>query len=163
MTSSYLTWKGEFGSIVVTNLLGNFFIHHDAPHEMHPYFAKSLNSPIVQRTFHFPFGIQTFLVLFMLEMISFGTQKRLTPLLACLFTLMTTTLSFFFFKRDRVWMPSCPPCWCRYWRACLFAFCFSISSLLLPHSSPYTHRTCGLPCGTRSKPRFVLHQASSLP
>ena len=44
-----------------------------------------------------PFGIQTFLVLFMLEMISFGTQKRLTPLLVCLFTLMATTLSFFFF------------------------------------------------------------------
>ena len=43
--SSYLTWEGEFGSIVFTNPLGNDFVHHDAPHEMHPYFAKSLNSP----------------------------------------------------------------------------------------------------------------------
>ena len=45
MTSSYLTWEGEFGSIVFTNPLGNDFVHHDAPHEMHPYFAKSPNSP----------------------------------------------------------------------------------------------------------------------
>ena len=45
MTSSYLTWEGEFGSIVFTNLLGNDFVHHDAPHEMHSNFAKSPNSP----------------------------------------------------------------------------------------------------------------------
>ena len=45
MTSSYLTWEGEFGSIVFTNPLGNDFVHHDAPHEMHPNFAKSPNSP----------------------------------------------------------------------------------------------------------------------
>ena len=45
MTSSYLTWEGEFGFIVFTNLLGNDFVHHDAPHEMHQNFAKSPNSP----------------------------------------------------------------------------------------------------------------------
>ena len=44
MTSSYLTWEGEFGFIVFTNLLGNDFVHHDAPHVMHPNFAKSPNS-----------------------------------------------------------------------------------------------------------------------
>ena len=43
--SSYLTLEGEFGSIVFTNPLGNDFVHQDAPHEMHQFFAKSLNSP----------------------------------------------------------------------------------------------------------------------
>ena len=33
--SSYLTWEGEFGSIVFTNPLGNDLVHHDAPYEMH--------------------------------------------------------------------------------------------------------------------------------
>ena len=42
--SSYLTWGGEFGSIVFTNPLGNYFDHHDAPHERHPNYAKSPNS-----------------------------------------------------------------------------------------------------------------------
>ena len=44
MTSSYLTWEGEFGSIVFTNPLGNDFVDHDAPHEIHTYFVKSPNS-----------------------------------------------------------------------------------------------------------------------
>ena len=44
--------------------------------------------------------------------------------------------------------------------ACLlFVFLFL---LFLPHASPCTHRTCGLPCGTSSKPWFLPHQASSL-
>ena len=34
MTSSYLTWEGEIGSIVFTNLLGNDFVHHDAPYDL---------------------------------------------------------------------------------------------------------------------------------
>ena len=44
MTSNYLTWEGEFGSIVFTNPLDKDIVHHDAPHEMHPNFAKSPNS-----------------------------------------------------------------------------------------------------------------------
>ena len=55
MITSYLTWEGEFGSIVFTNLLGNDFVHHDAPHEMHPYFVKSPNSPISPTDFSLPF------------------------------------------------------------------------------------------------------------
>jgi hypothetical protein len=43
--------------------------------------------------------MQTFLVLFMVEIISFGTQMRLAsfPLLACLLALIAITLPFFFF------------------------------------------------------------------
>ena len=119
--SSYLIWERKFGSIVFTNPLGNDFVQNDAPHEMHPYFCQISKFPKVHRTSYFPFSIQTFLVLFMLEMISFGTQKCLTPLLACLFTLMATTLSFFFFFNKYGVEAFCPPCWCRCWRACLFA------------------------------------------
>ena len=42
---SYLTWEVEFGSIIFTNALGNDMIQCDAPHKMHPNFAKSPNSP----------------------------------------------------------------------------------------------------------------------
>ena len=128
---------------------------------MHPKLYQVSKFPDVHWTSHFPFGIQTFLVLFHVGNDFFGTQKLLTSLLACLFTLMATTLSFFSSSKDKVWRPSCPPYWCRCWRACLSTF--SLSSFLLPHFSPCTHRTCDHPCGTRSKPRFVLHQASSLP
>jgi hypothetical protein len=67
---------------------------------MHPNLAKSPNSPY-NWTFQLPLGIQTFFVLFMIEIICFGTKIHLPPLvLACLFTLMATTLAFFlFFKR----------------------------------------------------------------
>jgi hypothetical protein len=43
--------------------------------------------------------IQTFLVIFMVEIISFGTQMRLAPfpLLACLLALIAITFPFFFF------------------------------------------------------------------
>ena len=68
---------------------------------------------------------------------------------------------FLLLLTSMVWRPPCPPSWFRCWRACLFAS--SLSSLFLPHFSPCTHRTCDLPCGTHSKPWFVLHQASSLP
>jgi hypothetical protein len=46
--------------------------------------------PEVLWTFHFPLGIQTFLLLFMVEIISFGTQMRLSPfpLLAYLLALI---------------------------------------------------------------------------
>ena len=132
---------------------------------MHPvkctHTLPSLQIPRSSLDFLLPLQDPNLLGLFMLEMISFGTQMHLVLLLACLFTLMATTLSFFFFKRDKVWRPFCPPCWCKCWRTCLFAF--SVSSLFLPHSSPCTHRTYGLPCGIHSKPWFVLHQASSLP
>ena len=53
--SSYLTWEGEFGSIVFTNPLGNYLDHHDAPHEMHPNFAKFPNSPLDPTDFSLPF------------------------------------------------------------------------------------------------------------
>jgi hypothetical protein len=48
---------------------------------------------------HFPFGIKTFLVLFMVEIISFGTQMRLAPfpLLACLLALIAITFTLFLF------------------------------------------------------------------
>jgi hypothetical protein len=54
---------------------------------------------MVLRTPHFPFEIQTFLELFMVEIISFGTQMRLAPfpLLACLLALIPITFPFFFF------------------------------------------------------------------
>ena len=84
------------------------------------------------------------------------------PIIFCLFTLMATTLSFSSSREIR--------CGCLFVHlvgvgvgelACfLFVFLFLLSS---PHSSSCTHRTCGLPCGIRSKPWFVLHQASSLP
>jgi hypothetical protein len=53
----------------------------------------------VLQTPHFPFGIQTFLVLFMVEIISFFTQMRLAPfpLLASLLALIAITFPFFFF------------------------------------------------------------------
>jgi hypothetical protein len=56
-------------------------------------------SPEVIRTSHFPLGTQTFLMLFMVDIISFITQMHLTPfpLLACLLALMYITFSFFFF------------------------------------------------------------------
>jgi hypothetical protein len=59
----------------------------------------SLQFPAVLRTPHFPFGIQTFLVLFMVEIISFGTEMHLAPftLLACLLALIAITFPFFFF------------------------------------------------------------------
>jgi hypothetical protein len=59
----------------------------------------SLQIPEVLQTPHFPFGIQTFLVLLMVEIISFGTQMRLAPfpLLACLLALIAITFPFFFF------------------------------------------------------------------
>jgi hypothetical protein len=59
----------------------------------------SLQILVVLRTNHFPFGIQTFLVLFMVEIISFDTQMRLAPflLLACLLALISITFPFFFF------------------------------------------------------------------
>jgi hypothetical protein len=51
------------------------------------------------RTSHFPLGIQTFLVLFMVEIISFSTQMRLAPfpMLACLLDLISITFPFFLF------------------------------------------------------------------
>jgi hypothetical protein len=52
-------------------------------------------------TSNFLFGIQCFLALLMVEIISFGTQICLPPfMLACFFTLMATTLSFFFIFRS---------------------------------------------------------------
>ena len=54
MTSSYLTWEGEIGSIVLTNLLGNDFVHHDAPHEMHQT-LPSLQIPRRPTDFSLPF------------------------------------------------------------------------------------------------------------
>ena len=55
--------------------------------------------PEVLRTSHFLLGTQTYLVLFMVEIISFGTLMRLAlfPLLACFLALMATTFLFFFF------------------------------------------------------------------
>jgi hypothetical protein len=55
--------------------------------------------PEVLRTSHFPLGTQTFLVLFMVEIISFGTQMRLAPfpLLACLLAFIAITFPLFFF------------------------------------------------------------------
>ena len=97
ITSSYLTCEGEFWVHSIHLPTWQWFC---------PSWCIPWNVPILCQVFkfldihwtsHFPFGIQTFLVLFILEMISFGTQKRLTPLLGCLFTLMATTLSFFFF------------------------------------------------------------------
>ena len=32
-----------------------------------------------------------------------------------------------------VWRPSCPPCWCRCWRACLFVFLFLLCSSPILH------------------------------
>jgi hypothetical protein len=54
--------------------------------------------PEVLQASHFPLGTQTFLVLFMFEIISFGTRMHLTlfPLLACLLALMAITFMFFF-------------------------------------------------------------------
>jgi hypothetical protein len=52
----------------------------------------------VRWTSHFPLGTQTFLVLFMVEIISSGTPIHLVlfPLLACLLALMNITFLFFF-------------------------------------------------------------------
>jgi hypothetical protein len=57
----------------------------------------SLQIPEIFRTPYFPFGIQTFLVLFMVEIISFGTQMCLAPfpLLACLLALIAITFHSF--------------------------------------------------------------------
>jgi hypothetical protein len=88
----------NFWDATLTHLAINL-IQYDASHDIHPNFAKSPNSPQSFRLFHFPLGIQTFLVLFMVEIISFGTQMCLAhfPLLACLLALIAITFPFFFF------------------------------------------------------------------
>ena len=94
-----LVMVGEFGSKVFTNPLGNKL----DPVWCIPWYTSQFfqvpKFPAVLRTPHFPLGIQTFLVLFMVEIISFSTQMRLAPfpLLACLLALMTITFLFFFF------------------------------------------------------------------
>jgi hypothetical protein len=62
-------------------------------------FCQVSKFPVVLRTPHFPLGIQTFLVLFMVKINSFGTQMCLAPfpLLACLLALIAITFPFFFF------------------------------------------------------------------
>jgi hypothetical protein len=91
------------------------------------------------------FRIQTFLMLFIIEITFFFTQTYLGPLVfACLFTLMDTTLSFFSFSHV----------WCSDYLVHLvgvgvgelacFLFIFSLSSFL-SHYSPCSHRNCGLP------------------
>jgi hypothetical protein len=51
------------------------------------------------QTSHFPLGTQTFLVLFMVEIISFSTQMCWAPfpLLACVLALVAITFPFLFF------------------------------------------------------------------
>jgi hypothetical protein len=73
-------------------------IQYDVSHDIHPKFVKSPNSPASFAP-HFPLGIQTFLVIFMVEIICFGTQMRLAPftLLACLLALIAITFQLFFF------------------------------------------------------------------
>jgi fatty acid desaturase len=72
-------------------------IQYDASHDIHPNFASKF--PDVLRTSHFPLRIQTFLMLFMVEIIFFGTQMRLAPfpLMACLLALIAITFPFIFF------------------------------------------------------------------
>jgi hypothetical protein len=66
---------------------------------MHPNFCQVSKFPTVLWISHFPLEIQTFLVLFIVEIISFGTQMRLAPfpLLACLLALIAITFPLFFF------------------------------------------------------------------
>lgn len=66
--------EGEIGSIVFTNPLGNGLTKYDAPQ-----LCQVSKFPKPYLASHFPLGIQTFLVLFMVETISFGTQTCLTP------------------------------------------------------------------------------------
>jgi hypothetical protein len=65
------------------------------------YILTLSNLQIPQRPLDFsrPLGTQTLLVLFMLEIMSLGTQICFTlfPLLACLLDLMAITFLFFFF------------------------------------------------------------------
>lgn len=87
-----------------------------------PSFAKSPNST-KSIGLLLPTWGQIFLF-FMLEMISFRNQVCLAPLeLAFLTTLMPPP--YFSSSREMMWLPSCPPCWCRCRRASLIVFVFS--------------------------------------
>jgi hypothetical protein len=89
---------GNLGLKYSLTHLSIHLIRCDASHDIHSN-LPSLQIPEIHRTFHFPLGTQTFLVLFMVEIISFGTQMRLAPfpLLACLLVLMAITFPLFFF------------------------------------------------------------------
>ena len=136
--SSYLTWEGEFGSIVFTNPLGNDFVHHDAPHEMHPFFAKSPNFPLSNGLLTSLSGSKPFWCSSCWNDFLWH-PKAFDPIVGLLVHLGGVGDGE---------------------HACLLLLFLLCSP---PHFSPCTHRTCDLPCGTRSKPWFVLYQASSLP
>jgi hypothetical protein len=57
--------------------------------------CQAFKFPEVLQTSNFPLGTQTFLVLFMVEIIYFGTQMRLAPF--PLLALMAITFPFFLF------------------------------------------------------------------
>jgi hypothetical protein len=88
--------SGEFGSIIFSNPLDN---------KLEPVmiyiliFCQVYKFSKVYWTSQFPIETQTFLVIFMFEIISFSIQILLAPsVLACLLNLMGMTLSFFFFR-----------------------------------------------------------------
>jgi hypothetical protein len=147
---------GEFGSKVFTNPLGNRLDLMWCIPWYTSQFCQVSKFPIVLRTSHFPLGTQT-LVLFMVEIISFGTQMHLAPipLLACLLALIAITFPFFLLDGVAVF---CPPCRCRCWRFCLLSFSFTY-----PRSLPCICKTCGLPCGIAYKPQFPPPRTCSLP
>ena len=147
---------GKFGSKIFTNPLGNKL----DPIWCIPWYTSQLcqvsKFPEDLWSTHFPFGIQTFLVLFMVEIISFGTQMRLAPfpLLACLLALIAITFPFFFFLIKYGLTAFYPPCWCRCWRFCLLAFAWAFA-FAYPRSSPCIEKTYGLPYGIPYKSQFL--------
>jgi hypothetical protein len=64
---------GEFVSKVFTTHLAIDLIQYDASHDIHFHFCQVSKFLEVLQTSHFPLGIQTFLVIFMVEIIYFGT------------------------------------------------------------------------------------------
>jgi hypothetical protein len=111
--SSYLShgW-GNLGPKFSLIHLAIDLIQYDASHDIHRNFSKSPNSLKSLWTPHFLLGIQTFLVLFMVEIILFGIQMRLAPflLLAWLLALIAITFLFFFFLIKYGVAAFCPPC-----------------------------------------------------
>jgi hypothetical protein len=147
------------GSKYTLTHLATVLNQYDASHDIHPNFCQVSKFLEVLWTSHFPLGIQTFLVLFMVEIISFGTQMCLAPfpLLACLLALIVITFPFFFFLIKYGVAAFYPPFLCRCCRFCL-SFCFCLS-----RSAPCIGKICGLPCGIAYKSQFLPPQACSLP
>jgi hypothetical protein len=155
---------GEFGSNIFTKLLDNRLDPIWCIPWYTSQFCQVSKFPEFLRTSRFSLGIQTFLVLFMVEIISFGTHMCLVPfpLLACLLDLIAITFSFFFFLIKYDATAFLPPYWCRCWKFGMLAFAWAFI-FAYPRSSPCIGKTCGLPCGIAYKSQFRPPWACSLP